>query len=445
MRRTAPRGLVAMLALLTVGLESAFAQAPRTFTLEEIQRLALGNYQTVETAREAVEQARLARRQATSAVLPTVAVTGVTTRNLVTGAFEFGGRRIEVLPGFDYNIALAFSQPIFAGLRDIKTRRQADLGIDVAHRSLVSTAQDAALEATRGYYEVLSAQENVEISRRALTVTDETLRVAESLYRAGEAVETAVLRARVANSEARRELLQAENHLMLARQQLTLLTGTDEAFAVTRPPKAPVADRSLEALIEAGLERRAELQALERQRGIAALEIEKRRGQHLHIVRAEGTYLKRRSNFPSDQFASLAVNATWTLFDGGRTAAEVATARSQLRQLDERRELLRNQTAQQIRAAYLNVQTLAASVDMLTAQIEFARKNADSTARAYRVGEATDWDVLEATQTLTRSERQLSVTAYTLDVGRYELQRAVGEFAIDLVRSLTEQTTGGPE
>lgn len=415
---------VALALLLAPG--SAKAQGGPMLTLEEARRLAVARYETVQAAREQVEQARLLRQQATGAVLPHAEITSLTTRNFITTAFQFGDRRIDVLPGFDYNIALTVSQPIFAGFRDQKVRHQADLGIDVAGRQLELTAQDAALDATRAYYQLLSAQENVEISRRALAVADEIQRVAESLYRAGEAVETAVLRARVAGSEARRELLQAENGRLLAQQSLSLLIGGGDAFIVARPPRPTEDGQPLDALIALGVKSRPDLKALNLQHQVAELEIEKRRGQYFPVISAEGSYVRRRASFPSNQLSSVQVRATWTLFDGGRTGIEVATARSQLRQIDDRRELLRKQIEQQIRAAYLTIDTLSASADMLSAQVEFARKNAESTARAYRAGEATDLDVMEANQVLTRSERQLSVATFSLDLARYELQRAVG-------------------
>ncbi|MBI1875554.1 MAG: TolC family protein [Acidobacteria bacterium] len=426
---TIPAG-VALTLLLTQG--SARGQGGQLLTLAQARRLALTRYETVQAAREQVDQARLLRQQASSAVLPHAEITSLTTRNFITTAFQFGDRRIDVLPGFDYNIALTISQPIFAGLRDRKVRDQANLGIDVAGRQLELTAQDAALEATRAYYQLLSAEENVEISRRAVAVAEETLRVADSLYRAGEAVETAVLRARVAGSEARRELLQAENGRTLAQQGLSLLIGATDAFIVARPPRPTEDGQPLEALVAIGVKSRADMKALNLQHQVAELEIEKRRGQHFPVISAEGSYVRRRASFPSNQLSSVQVRATWTLFDGGRTGIDVAAARSQLRQIDDRRELLRKQIEQQIRAAYLTIDTLGASADMLTAQVEFARKNAESTARAYRAGEATDLDVMEANQVLTRSERQLSVTAFSLDVARYELQRAVGTLPAEI-------------
>lgn len=423
--------------VLLLGARPASAQGGQMLTLDEARRLALARYETVQAAREQVDQARLLRQQATTAVLPHAEVTSLTTRNFITTAFQFGDRRIDVLPGFDYNIALTVSQPIFAGLRDQKVRQQADFGIDVAGRQLEVTAQDAALEATRAYYQLLSAQENVEISRRALAVAEETQRVADSLYRAGEAVETAVLRARVAGSEARRELLQAENGRTLARQGLALLIGTTDAFIVGRPPRPIEDSQPLESLIALGAKNRPDMKALNLQRQVAELEIEKRRGQYFPVISAEGSYVRRRASFPSNQLSSVQVRATWTLFDGGRTGIDVATARSQLRQIDDRRELLRKQIEQQIRTAYLMIDTLSASADMLTAQVEFARKNAESTARAYRAGEATDLDVMEANQVLTRSERQLSVTTFSLDVARYELQRAVGALPAEVSSTST--------
>lgn len=411
------------------------AQSVPTFSLQDVQRLALDRYETIGAAREQVRQAELLRRQAGAAVLPTVSMSTLTTRNFVTGSFSFGGRQIDVVPGVDYNLALTISQPIYAGLRDLKARHQAETGIALAKTGVSTTMQDAVLEATRAYYAVLGAKENVQISARAVGVASEMLRTAESLYRAGEAVEMSVLRARVAQSEARRELLQAENGLELAKQQLALLTGTAEQFDVIRPGRPTVFAQPLPDLIAMGLDRRGELKAIDMQQRVAELEIEKRMGQYWPVVRADATYLRRRSGFPANQLSSVSINASWILFEGGRIAADVAGGRSHLRELQLQGDLLRKQTAQQIRAAYLNIDTLAASVDMLMAQVEFARRNAESTAQAFRVGEATDLDLLEANSTLTRSERQLAMTTYNLDVAIYDLQRAVGTFADDLVAS----------
>jgi outer membrane protein TolC len=111
----------------------------------------------------------------------------------------------------------------------------------------------------------------------------------------------------------------------------------------------------------------------------------------------------------------------------------VAGAKSQLREIELQRDLLRKRVEQQIRSAYLDIETQAASVDMLEMQVEFARKNADSTQQAFRVGEATDLDILASNETLTRSERQLALATYQLELAIYELERAVGTFARDTI------------
>lgn len=398
-------------------------------TLGDVQQLALARYERVTQARERIAQARIVRQQATAAVRPTVAATSVLTRNFITEAFNFGGRTIEVLPAADYTMAVTISQPLYAGLRDLKARRQADLGIELAREQFEATSEDVVLEATRAFYGVLAAEDNVAISRRGLEVAEEALRTAEALVRAGEAVETAVLRARVAVMQARRELVQAEHTRTLARQQLALLTGLDGDVTLVRPPRPASTGLSLDELIRRGLAQRAELQALALEQRITELELEKRQGQYLPIVRAEGSYIRRRSPFPSPVLSSVAVTATWTLFDGGRTGADIAAARTQLREIAARRELLEKQTAQQIRAAYLQVEALAASVDLLEAEMAFARRSAEQTRHQYRVGEATDLELLEANATLTRAERQLTLASYQLEVARYELERAVGGLA----------------
>jgi outer membrane protein TolC len=102
---------------------------------------------------------------------------------------------------------------------------------------------------------------------------------------------------------------------------------------------------------------------------------------------------------------------------------------------------LSEQIEQEIRTAYLNVETRTASVDMLRVQVEFAQRNDEATLEAFRVGEATDLDVITANATLTRSERELTMAAYQLELAMYELQRAVGAFAEEEIPEMT----GGEE
>lgn len=424
---------VATAAVAVVLLPAAARAERRTLSLAEAQQLAVKNYEAVRLAKEGVEQARVLRRQAFGAVLPSVTVSGTYTRNLVPAEFEFGGQRIRVLPGNDYNFGFSFSQPLYAGLRELRTLHQAEVNIEAAGLSVGLSVQDTVLDVTRSYYRVLGAQEYVEISRRALEVARATLRTAESLYRAGEAVETAVLRARVAVANAERQLVDAENNLVLARVGLRLLLGTTEDVQVSRPEPPARPPASVEALVEQGLQQRIELRNLELQHRIAELETQKRRGAFLPTVRADGSVTQRRATFPSQRIGSIAINATWNVFNGGRTGAEVAAAETALRELELRRALLRKQTENEIRSAYLRVETLRATVDVLTQQVEVARRNADETARAYQVGEATDLDILTANDLAARSERDLLEATYSYEVATYELQRAVGVLAPDLV------------
>jgi outer membrane protein len=419
--------------LLLAAPGESVAQAVRTYTLDEVQRLAVGYYQAVGIARAQTIQARELERQVFAARLPSIMTQGLVTKNIVTGSFTFNDITIDILPAVDYTLSVSAVQPIFTGFRLEKGQRQAELGIDAAVTGLGITVQDTVLAATRAYYAVLAAQDNVEITKRAVAVAEETRRTAESLYRAGEAVETAALRARVAESDAKRELLVAENAVILARQQLTLFIGGPTEFGVTRPPTSRAVDTPAEDLVKEGLAKRPELKALALQRQIANLEIERRQGEWFPTVQLEAVYQKRKATFPSSQLASVAVDAVWPLFDGGRRGAAIGGAKAALRQAQLREDLIRRQTEEQIRAAYIAVQTLKASVDILRTQTEVARRNADETGRAYKVGEATDLDILQSNSALTQSERQLALASYQFEIAICDLQRVVGTFAADLV------------
>ena len=433
MIKVRPTLALILLALALAWPRAGTAQDVKTYTLDEMQRLAAGYYQAVGIARLQADQARQAERMAFGARLPTVVTQAVLTSNVITASLTFNDIKINLLPALDYNMTVSATQPIFTGFRLEKGQKQAQLAIDVARTGVGITVQDTVLAATKTYYAVLGLQDNVEISQRAVTLTQQTLRTAESLYRAGEAVETSVLRARVAESDARRELLVAQNALVVARHQLMLLTGVTGDFELTRPAATKPIDTPLDDLIAQGLAARPELRALALERQIAGLEIDRQRSQWYPTIEAQGVYLKQKATFPSSQLASVAVNAVWPIFNGGRRGAAVATARLQQSEAALREELVRRQTSEEIRSRYLAMQTLDASVELLKSQVEVARRNADETGKAYQAGEATDLDVLQSNNALTQSERQLAQATYQYEVAICDVQRAVGTFAADLV------------
>jgi TolC family type I secretion outer membrane protein len=433
-RHSFPALFITLVLALTGPLSGpALAQNPTILTLADAQQMAVRNFETVRLAKDDIQQAQLLKRQALSAVLPNVNVNGTYTRNLVSAEFEFGGNRISVLPANDYNFGLTFSQPIYAGLRELKALRQTNVNIEAAGVGVGQSVQNTVLGVTGAYYLVLGSQEYVAISQRAVDVAQATLRTAESLFRAGESVETAVLRARVAVGNAQRQLIDAQNTLSLAWDQLRLFLGTVQEFELTRPQPPTPPSESVDALVDAAMQARPELRILDLQRRIAELEVEKRRGAYFPVVKADGSVTQRRASFPSSRLGSIAINATWNVFNGGRTGAEVGAAEVTLRQTELQRELLRKQTTNEVRAAYLKIGTARANVDVLTQQVDVARRNADETGRAYKVGEATDLDILTANEQVSRSERDLLQATFSYELAMYELQRAVGTLAPDLV------------
>jgi outer membrane protein len=342
----------------------ADAQVRPTYSLEDVKRLTLANYDALRAQRERTVQASDALRVARSYLLPQIATTATWTENLISAELDFGGQVIRILPPYDYNLAVSLVQPIYSGHRTQNAREQAAIGVDVAARTFEVTALDALLTVTRSFYSVLGAEDNVEITTRSLEFSEETLRTSESLFKAGEAVETAVLRARVSVTDARRQLLEAQNAFVLARQDMALLTGIRGDYDVISPGRPKRLTQPVDELISIGLGAREELQVLAMQKRIAELEIEKQRGYYLPSIDAQASYLQRRANFPSRSLSSVSVNATWSVFNGGRTPAQVAAARSTLRELASREELASKQMELQIRSAYLTVETLSASVDM---------------------------------------------------------------------------------
>src|SRR5258706_11251742 len=133
-------GTVLALSLLSLLPPAARAQdrAP-ALTLQTALRRALEANASTATARSQVATSQAQVRQLKRSILPHVDLESAVTRNSQEVAFDVNGFRATILPRNDWNARLIFSQPIYAGARELKALRQSRLAVTSAETGLRST------------------------------------------------------------------------------------------------------------------------------------------------------------------------------------------------------------------------------------------------------------------------------------------------------------------
>ncbi len=155
----------------------------------------------------------------------------------------------------------------------IASRRAASARKDAA-RALVAKEQSLILDVDRAYYDLVTAQERMEIMRRSEEQTRESLRIVRLKSEAGLASKMDVMSAEIALERAVAETISAENQLELAQLALKQTLGVDLGVSVVAVDSAQPIDGEVyyEAAVARSLASRPEIVKAREALEIAQLE-----------------------------------------------------------------------------------------------------------------------------------------------------------------------------
>ncbi|MGC8833242.1 MAG: TolC family protein, partial [Armatimonadota bacterium] len=162
----------------------------------------------------------------------------------------------------------------------------------------------------------------------------------------------------------------------------------------------------------------------------AAVDFAKRSNKPLLSAMADLQNIAAGSHFPRrNNTASLMLQFTMTLSDGGITKAKVEEAEAQLAQLRERLEAERQRVAMEVRQAQLQLESAEARVAATVTQVESAEESLRVLEVGYREGVNTLTDVLAAQAALEAARYARVAALYDVQIARVRLLKALGKIA----------------
>ncbi len=233
------------------------------------------------------------------------------------------------------------------------------------------------------------------------------------------ATELEVLRAEVDVENARAETLRAENEVSAARSLLNTV--------MVRPTAAPVVPTDTLAVVpfqvdfdeavKEALTSRPELQLLRTQERVQTLLVDVTAGDMKPSVEFNGSYgfaVRRPQNLFTLNYArwTAGFNLKVPLFDGKRTAGRVAQARAERNTVTQRIAALENQVRLEVQSAVRCARAgQIAPTQAAELNVTQARRASEMTEANYKLGAATQLEVVDAQQSLRQAEniRNLSL------------------------------------
>jgi outer membrane protein TolC len=424
------------------GVHVAAQDAPvQRVTLEEAKARALAaSHRVAELrARELAAQASVAGRQALERPVVS-AIAGYTRTNHVlefTVPTPAGPPRV-IYPDIpdNYRTRIDLQWPIYTGGRADALERaaQAEAGAVTAD---VATAQaELRLEVTRAFWAAVTAQASLGVLDRSLTRAQARVTDARERLAAGLVPPNDVASAEAQHARQRMLSIEAANQRALALADLARLTGADPRQAL-EPAATLESERVLaqpvDTLVAEGQAARSERRALDLRvasaeaQGAAAAAAKR----PMVVIGAGADYARPNPRiFPRvgrwEESWDAGVNVTWSLWDGGRAAADVAQASHLAEAGRQRLQEFDSLLALEVRQRTLDIDSGRATVAAADEGVRAATEAHRVVTERYRAGVITQTEVLDAEVALLQAELDRTRALAGVRLAEARLERAVG-------------------
>ena len=433
------RTVIACVALVTPAAAQDAPVVPLTVDEAQTRALAASHRLAEARAREAAAKASIDVR--TSADMPTVSVVGGYTRT--NHVLEFSVPSPTGVPRVlypdvpdNYHSRLDLQWPIYNGGQTNALERAARAEATAAGADVAVAQSDLRLEVARAFWAVVTARASVDVLEQGIARSQAHVADVKQRFDAGLVPPNEIASAEAQESRARMLAIEARNQRDVSSAELARLVGLDPGQGVD--PMGALESSSDSAIAVAPLIAQARTSRQERR----ALESRVEAADDLRSAAAAGRrptlaiaggvdYARPNPKiFPRadrwDDSWDAGINVRWPLWDGGRTAANVAQAAGGAEAARQRLAEFDSVLPVEVRQRALDVESgraaIAAAADAVRAATEARRV----VSERYRAGVIPQIEVQDAEFALLQAELDRTRALANLRVAEARLARAVG-------------------
>lgn len=411
--------------LCTTALSAA---EPRLVTLEQAYDMVLETDQNVKIAWLAAKKANLEPQYALTRMRPKLNAS-------INGDRLNRSGSAPMVRSASGQADITLEQPIF-DLTVFPAYRRGKLVSKSAELQYRALLREVLLNVTTAYYEVLQQEQIVSVNTQAVQLAQENVDVAEKRSKAGEVTRTDVLRATASLQENKRALIESTSTLDVKRNILANFLNIDPAVylvLVKEPDDQDTRLAKFDTILDRAYAHREDLQA---QALVIQQDVEARKeikaGYAPKVSAQLGAQTSGVSNNSSNSTDShswqASLNINIPFLTGGQRELDIKTAGYQIEQSKLDYENLRKSIQEEVKNAWVLVQTLTETIIALKAQVEAAQQGYQDIQSQYKAGTAKSIDVLDALKSLNDARKDLAVQSFGYQVALRKLEQVSGVF-----------------
>jgi outer membrane protein len=417
---------------LSVALAAALvapAKAQDLLTLWDLARAYDGTWQSA----KAQYDANLFRaEQARAGILPSASLSSNVTRFNSELVNPFVQRTFTT-----QTLGVNASQPLYRP-GNLAAFEQGKRQVEIAEAQLTAAGQDLIVRLVQSYFDVLAAQDTLEVVRALKTATAEQLASAKRNFEVGTTTITDTREAQARYDLTTAQEIAADNDVRVKRLALDSLVGRNGVVPapLTLPIKVtPPIPEDVNAWVQQGDEMSPSIQQAKTAVEVAQLETEKAKAGHkptldlvagYNIARNPEGNLQQGPTPTRFNTASVGVLFNMPLYAGGAIQNRIRETLSLEEKAQADMEATRRNVAQAVRTAYYGVVSGLGQVNALEAAEASSQSALDANKLGYQVGVRINIDVLNSQSQLFQTKRDLALARYSVLIGHLKLRQANG-------------------
>jgi outer membrane protein TolC len=396
---------------------------------------------------ESGENSRSARGQrllALSRLLPQVSAGAQ--ENVSQASMATLGLKLPSIPSvigpYSYTSATVSASQTLFSLEAVQRLRAARTAEQAAQLDYKDTLDVVTLTVGNAYLQVLQAGSRIQVQeaqvRNAKALNDQAV----AGYEAGTRPRIDATRTEVQLRSEQYNLIVARNDLAIAKLTLARSIGLplgQNFEAADTLPYAAINPPTLDDALKAAYASRSDYAAALSSEKAAERSLSAVKSERLPVLTTSGNYADVGTTLGhSHGTFGFEAGVSVPLFTGGRIKGEITQADATLRQRKAESENVRGLIDYDVRAAYLNLGAAKEQVEVAEHNVALANENLARSKDRFTSGVADSVEVVQAEQSLASANDQSITSAYSHNLAKLALARALG-----VARTSYDQYLGG--
>ncbi len=396
-------------------------------TLERCIETALVRHPSIVAAKSTANASESRTGQAKAGYYPSIDWTTSASRTSVGPRETLGFKTGSALFN-SYSAGATLNQTIFDFGKTASQVRVGTFNHDSSLNDLENVAGQVILNVKQAYFGVLQAKRNRMVSEEAVGQFRLHLEQAKGFYEVGTKPKFDVTKAEVDLSNAKLNLIKAENAVRLA------VANLNNAMGVPMAPEYMLEDTlsfqkyeiTFENALARAYENRPDLKSTVARRQAAESSIELEKKGYFPVLTGTAGYNYAGNDFPLKRGWNIGATLTVPLFSGFLTKYRVDEAKANLDVLKANEESLRQVIFLEVQQAYLNLQEAEERIPTAELTVKQAEENFEIARGRYGAGVGNPIEVTDAEVALSNAKTAYIQALYDYKVAKATLEKAMG-------------------